>query len=130
LLRQLNLIENVAPIQLAIRLLIPAGSLLLELDEIRRDVGAFDEAAFVYPWPHGDMRVDRLCESIQQIVQVGEKHGHTRTRIFECIEDAAFAAADDGATGRQLANDGSVRRTMPILAARATIPYLDEPWYC
>src|SRR6266849_8932660 len=31
-----DLIENVAPVQLAIRLLIPAGSRLLELEEIRR----------------------------------------------------------------------------------------------
>ena len=51
-LREEELVENVAPIQLAIRLLIPAGSRLLELDEIRRGVGDFDEAALVYPWKH------------------------------------------------------------------------------
>ena len=38
-LRDEELVENVAPIQLAIRLLIPAGSRLLELEEIRRGVG-------------------------------------------------------------------------------------------
>ncbi len=53
-LREEELVENVAPIQLAIRLLIPAGSRLLELDEIRRGVGDFDEAALVYPWKHAD----------------------------------------------------------------------------
>ncbi len=72
-LREEELVENVAPIQLAIRLLIPAGSRLLELEEIRRGVGEFDEAALVYPWKHADPRVDRLCEQMQGIVHAGEQ---------------------------------------------------------
>src|SRR6202023_3051090 len=39
---QHDLCENVAPIQLAIRLLIPAGSRLLELPDVRAMVGPFD----------------------------------------------------------------------------------------
>ena len=50
LLRKNDLIGNVAPIQLAIRLLIPAGSRLLELEDVRELVGPFDEAALVYRW--------------------------------------------------------------------------------
>jgi len=119
-LREQNLVENVAPIQLAIRLLIPAGSRLLELEEVRRGVGPFDEAALVYPWKHADTRVDRLCERVQEIVHSGEKMGQSRTRIFERVEDAAFASAAGGIT----------RSALPALAARATIPYLNEPWYC
>jgi radical SAM superfamily enzyme YgiQ (UPF0313 family) len=120
LLREQELVENVTPIQLAIRLLIPAGSRLLELEEIRKGVGPFDEGALVYPWKHADPRVDRLCERIQEIVHSGEKMGQLRTRIFERVEDAAFAAAGGGIT----------RRALPVLAARASIPYLNEPWYC
>ncbi len=41
-LADLDLIEHVAPIQLAIRLLIPAGSRLLELPEVRDLAGDFD----------------------------------------------------------------------------------------
>jgi radical SAM superfamily enzyme YgiQ (UPF0313 family) len=120
LLREQELVENVAPIQLAIRLLIPAGSRLLELEDVRRGVGAFDEAALVYPWKHADARVDRLCERVQEIVHSGEKMGQSRARIFERVEDAAFAAAGGGIT----------RSSLPVLAARASIPYLNEPWYC
>src|ERR1700740_1640756 len=43
MLREQELAGNMAPIQLAIRLLIPAGSRLLELDRIRRNVATFDE---------------------------------------------------------------------------------------
>ncbi len=64
-----------APIQLAIRLLIPAGSRLLELAEIRDGVDAFDSAALYYPWRHGDPRVDALASDLQQIVERGEKLG-------------------------------------------------------
>jgi radical SAM superfamily enzyme YgiQ (UPF0313 family) len=96
LLREQMLVENVAPIQLAIRLLIPAGSLLLELEDIRAIVGPFDEAALVYPWRHRDARVDRLCEELQGIVHSGEKVKLPRGRIFERIEEAAYAAAGAG----------------------------------
>jgi radical SAM superfamily enzyme YgiQ (UPF0313 family) len=53
----LGLIRSVAPVQLAIRLLIPPGSRLLELSEIRALVGPLDEAALVYPWSNSDSRI-------------------------------------------------------------------------
>jgi len=123
-IRTNGLIENVAPIQLAIRLLIPAGSRLLELDDIREIVGPFAEAALVYPWENADARVDRLCQELQQIVHAGEKMNRRRTHIFERIEQAALAAA-----GVRVGN-GIRKASLPILAARAAIPYLNEPWYC
>ena len=119
-LRRNELIENVAPIQLAIRLLIPAGSRLLELDDIRANVGSFDQAAMVYPWKHTDKRVDELCEEIQRIVHVSEKMNRTRTQTFALIEKAA----------RQAAGLKDAESQQPILPSRATIPYLTEPWYC
>jgi radical SAM superfamily enzyme YgiQ (UPF0313 family) len=119
-LDELGLVENVAPIQLAIRLLIPAGSRLLELREVRDLVEPFDEAALIYPWRHADPRVDQLCEDLQRIVQSGEKLNLTRTRIFARICEAAHHAA--GVTVAE--------RARPVLASRAAIPYLNEPWYC
>ncbi|HXP23056.1 MAG TPA: CUAEP/CCAEP-tail radical SAM protein, partial [Candidatus Sulfotelmatobacter sp.] len=53
-LHRLDLVEAVAPIQLAIRLLIPAGSKLLELDDVRKLVGPFDANALVYPWKNAN----------------------------------------------------------------------------
>jgi len=120
MLRRSELIENVAPIQLAIRLLIPVGSRLLELDEIRANVGRFDQAAMVYPWKHADKRVDDLSEEVQRIVHVSEKMSRTRTETFALIERAA----------RQAAGVRVAEIEQPILPSRATIPYLTEPWYC
>jgi hypothetical protein len=125
--REQELIENVAPIQFAIRLLIPAGSRLLELAEVGEIVGPFDDAALVYPWKHADPGVDALCERLQEIVHACEKMGRPRSGIFERIEEAAYdalACAEPGWAGRVTA------RSMPVMPSRATIPYLNEPWYC
>ncbi|HVB07637.1 MAG TPA: CUAEP/CCAEP-tail radical SAM protein [Candidatus Acidoferrales bacterium] len=119
-LREENLVENVAPIQLAIRLLIPAGSRLLELSEVRALIRPFDEEAMVYPWAHRDFRIDVLSQELQQIVHAGEKLNQTRSRIFARIEEAARRTAEIEAPARQ----------QPPLVSRATIPYLTEPWYC
>ena len=121
-----NLIENVAPIQLAIRLLIPAGSRLLALPDVQRIIEPLDEEKLVYPWKHPDARVDALLENLQQIVHSGEKMGLPRWRIFSRIEDAACEAAGRPRSDR----DAGRARSMPVLASRATIPYLNEPWYC
>jgi len=121
-LEENDLIENVAPIQLAIRLLIPAGSLLLELPDIQKLAGTFDERGLVHPWKHPDERVDQLCEDVQRIVNSGEKLNLGRREIFRRIRETARRAA-----GLELlAENGAA----PLLDARATIPYLTEPWYC
>jgi radical SAM superfamily enzyme YgiQ (UPF0313 family) len=117
-----DLIENVAPIQLAIRLLIPAGSRLFDLPDIQNLAGPFDEKALVHPWQHPDPRVDQLCEAVQQIVHTGEKLNRTRHQIFARIQEAARRAAGLA----QLTKSDA----LPLLASRATIPYLTEPWYC
>ena len=119
-LRENDLIESVAPIQLAIRLLIPAGSRLLELEDVRRLVGPFDPSALVYPWRNPDPRLDALSAEIEGIVAVSEKRKLHRHESFERIWKAAHQAA--GAYAEFPAQ--------PALASRAAIPYLNEPWYC
>jgi len=112
--------SGVAPIQLAIRLLIPAGSLLLDLEEIRRIAAPFDPAALLHPWRHPDPRVDALAEEVQQIVERGEKMGRSREKIFQQIWQAAHIAAGLDAPAP----------IEPMLVARAAVPFLTEPWYC
>lgn len=119
-LADLDLSNSVPPIQLGIRLLIPEGSRLLELQEIRRMIGLFDGSALVYPWRHTDPQVDALCEEVQRIVADSEKLKQGRAATFERIWQAANAV--DGSQ--------SQRRHLPLLASRASLPYLNEPWYC
>jgi radical SAM superfamily enzyme YgiQ (UPF0313 family) len=111
---ELNLIPYVAPIQLAIRLLIPEGSLLLDLAEIRQMVGSFDPGSLCYPWHNTDLWVDRLCIEIQALIKREEKVHTSRAEIFRQIWNLA----------------GTGEFPEIPLPARATIPYLTEPWYC
>jgi radical SAM superfamily enzyme YgiQ (UPF0313 family) len=119
-LAEQGLAENVAPIQLAIRLLIPAGSRLLELPEVSAMVGPFDSAALVFPWKHEDTRVDALAREISQLVQRGDGLKLSRTEIFSHIRRAA-----QGAAGNRAPNgiEASGIKSVPV-------PCLDEPWYC
>ena len=111
---ELDLHTQIAPIQLAIRLLIPEGSLLLELPEVRGLVGFFDPRALSYPWHNPDPALDALCSRMQETIKREEKRRAPRAEIFRQIWD--------------LAQSGEFP-DLP-LAARATIPYLTEPWYC
>ena len=118
LLAELELVDNVAPVQLALRLLITAGSRLLELDEIRAVVEDFDQAALVYRWRNADRELDSLAARLLKLIDSEQKLGRTRREIFGRI----WAEAHPG-PGRELPENFD-------LLARAAIPYLNEPWYC
>ena len=110
-IRELDLIENVAPIQLAIRLLIPAGSKLLELEELKLD--PFDPAALSYRWQHPDPEMDLLCVDLQKLVGLGDQLGVSRAELFAMIWERAFGAKPDFA-----------------MDIRTAVPHLTEAWYC
>ena len=113
-----NLVENVAPIQLGIRLLIPAGSRLLELPEVQGFVGVFDRESLVLPWRHSDARMDTLSAEIQEIAASADAQKLSRSATFARIWQAAHRAA--GVVAPPLASKD------PALA----VPFLSEPWYC
>jgi radical SAM superfamily enzyme YgiQ (UPF0313 family) len=105
-----DLADHVAPVQLAVRLLIPAGSQLLELDEVRSIAGPFDSKALSHPWPFAAEEVHELADSVDREV----KAGGTRREIFARIWKAAHGAPPPDFH----------------LVSRATIPYMTEPWFC
>ncbi len=118
-IEQQGVIENVAPIQLGIRLLIPAGSRMLELDDVRRLVGPFDPQSLAYLWKNADPRMDALSETVQEIAAAAERQKESRTATFERIWRAAHAAG------------GLPAPPINTLApSQASVPFLSEPWYC
>jgi radical SAM superfamily enzyme YgiQ (UPF0313 family) len=117
-LLELDLVESVPPIQLAIRLLLPRGSLLLELPDVQDYIGAFDSRLLGYPWKNPDARVDRLQLAVQEWVAQSEAENLSRREIFARIWGLAHAA--QGLDAPLLAELGM---GMPI-------PRLSEPWYC
>jgi hypothetical protein len=111
----LGLIEDVAPIQLAIRLLVTGGSRLLELADIQRAIGPFDSASLTFPWVHGDSDVDALQRDVMALVASSAHAG--RAASFSAIWELAHHRAG---------------LRVPPLNPRPGRPaaYMSEPWYC
>lgn len=114
---RLRLVESIPPIQLSIRLLVPAGSWLLMLPGFEQRLEPFDSDLLGYPWRHDDPRVDRLQRDVQQLVARGEAQGLSRRETFTEIWRMAHAAAG---------------RAAPALPTDLGTPIarLSEPWYC
>jgi len=112
---KMDLADQVSPIQLAIRLLLPEGSLLLQLPEVRAMIQPFDTRGLCYPWHNRDGRLDVLCASLQELIKREERRRTSRWEIFRKLW--------------QLAQAGEFPVDAPM-ESRATIPYLTEPWYC
>jgi hypothetical protein len=117
-LLRLDLIENVPPVQLTIRLLVPAGSELLKLPGFDERLEPFDSKMLGYPWRHADPRVDRLQQSLQDFVAREETQSLPRAEIFGEIWRMAHAAL-----GRSAA-------PLAVKHAGRAVPRLSEPWYC
>lgn len=114
----MNLIENVGSIQLAIRLLLPEGSKLLELEEMESHIGMFNQEKLMYEWRHEDPKVDELQEEIFRLVMDRNKCSASRSEVFTEIWHLVHKKLD--------------LRTpdLPDIQSTTTIPFLEEPWYC
>jgi radical SAM superfamily enzyme YgiQ (UPF0313 family) len=113
---RLRLVPAVAPIQYAIRLLIPQGSRMLELEDVRARISHFDPRSLTYLWRHADPRVDALQRDLEAIA--GSNLNALREEMFARVWTLAHEAA------------GLFPPPREPLAARSTVPYLNEPWYC
>jgi hypothetical protein len=125
LLVELEMVDSVAPIQLAIRLLIPQSSRLLELPEMHGMIGPFDEAALCYPWTHADPQVDELHAQVLARAQEGTAAGQSRRTIFadvcRIVRDSLPPASPyrDRLSAERIAH-----------AEVRDVPAMTEPWYC
>ena len=112
---ELGLVDAISPIQYAIRLLVPQGSLLLELADMRALLGPFEQQALYYPWHHPDPAMDALQYQVQTLAAGMADRGETRQQFFAQI----WALATDEAPP-------PLEHRLP----QPPIPYLSEPWYC
>ena len=114
---RLDLVDSVAPIQLALRLLVPESSRLLELAELEGRLRPFDAERLVHPWVHSDPGVDALSDQVGQLV------ARTLTAPRRALFNEVWELAHDhaGLVAPPPAN---------VPPGRAEVPYLNEPWYC
>lgn len=110
-----GLVDTVAPVQYALRLLIPGGSRILEVPDVSPLLTGFDRPGLLHRWRHPEPALDQLAARVFQLVASEQKAGTPRRAIFSQVWT--------------LAHDGMPPENFDLLP-RATVPYLDEPWYC
>ena len=116
LILELGLTGQVAPVQLAIRLLVPAGSLLLDHPDLQ---GArFAPEQLSHPWHTADPAVDGLQRTVQAEVESAEAQGLSRADIFARLWRLTHEAL--GLAAAPISPD----------SGGPEIPQMSEPWYC
>lgn len=108
-----TLFDEVDPVQLTLRLLIPPGSLLLENESLKPFLGPLDATGLTYRWTHPDAGMDRLQKSVETIVGNGVARGKSNRATFRELAELAFAEEE----------------VPPFPLGRST-PRLTENWFC
>src|SRR5438034_11489858 len=115
-----DLIHHVDPVQYAVRLLVPPGSLLLKSDALRPHLGPLVEDAFHYGWTHPDARLDALHAAVTALVADAatkrEDAEMTFAHIRERVDAIDAARPWRGAT--------------PHASSPRRAPRLTEAWFC
>lgn len=104
------------PVQLSLRLLVPAGSLLQRDNDLALE--GFDPAILGWRWRHPDPRMDALQARVAAVVEAGATRGADAAATVAEVRALAFAAA-----GR-----AHVHVARPFTTTGS--PRLTESWFC
>ena len=119
--RDHDLVPNVDPVQYTIRLLLPNGSLLLDLPEMKPHVMGYDDERLTHRWRAADPRADVLQETLAGIVERGVAEESPDPVMFQDLWTAVRTMAPEAPAGPP-----------PVLTdmESAARPRLTEPWFC
>ena len=84
-IQEFGLVDSMAPVQYAIRLLLPAGSRLLELPEMQAHVGKYDPQGLCHRWLHPDPVMDSLQDELFTLVEAAVEADHPRGQVFDAV---------------------------------------------
>lgn len=104
------------PVQLAIKLLIPGGSLLEDHPAVVPHLSAYDPRALTWDWTFSDPGAERLQKELESIAAEASECGHELTTTL-----GVMRAKIADLTGHQLG---------PLPATKRAVPRLTESWFC
>jgi radical SAM superfamily enzyme YgiQ (UPF0313 family) len=114
-----GLAAQVPPIQLAIRLLVPPGSALLDDPATAAFFGSLDPENFAHGWTHPDPRMDALHADVAQLVARSEAAREPLLSGWRRIRELAHRAAGHAVPDEPMP---------PVF--RPDPPRLTEHWFC
>jgi radical SAM superfamily enzyme YgiQ (UPF0313 family) len=112
-----DLVGNVDPVQLSIRLLVPEGSLMLDIPEMQAYLGPYDPETLSYSWSAADPRTVELQRRIAERVE--DADASSNAEIFCDVASIVHEAAGRPAIDR-----------VAVLASAKVAPRLTEAWFC
>jgi radical SAM superfamily enzyme YgiQ (UPF0313 family) len=118
-IRAERLEDEVDPVQLSIRLLVPPGSLLLADPALAAAFGPLDEEGLTHRWQHDDPRMDRLEAEVATLVDEAAEAGEPPAATFARIHQRAAEMAGQTVEAPAV----TLRRGPPP-------PRLTEAWFC
>lgn len=118
---QEHLVEQIDPVHLSIRLLIPPGSAVLDAPDERPWLGELDPAGYSYRWQHPDRRMDTLQSLVAILVEEAQSTQEDPLLTFLRVKELAKKAAGQPWSGAQAYQQYGPRRE---------VPHLSESWFC
>ena len=116
-----GIIGHVDPVQFAVRLLVPPGSLLLERAAIQPFLEPLVPERFTHPWKHPDPRMDLLHDRVSELVEASVSNDEDPFETFSRIRELAWSKLETGKPPPER-RGRSERGTHP--------PRLTEAWFC
>jgi radical SAM superfamily enzyme YgiQ (UPF0313 family) len=116
-----GLIDHVDPVQYAIRLLVPPGSVLITRIESKGWLGPLVQESFSYTWSHPDPRMDALQSEVAALVEREALAKEDAASTFWKVCDLASGSAGEPRLSR---------RAALVDALRLRPPRLTEAWFC
>jgi len=128
LVARCDLVGNVDPVQYAIRLLVPPGSLLVTSGRLEGRLDDYDDEHLGWSWRAPDPRLDHLQELVAEMAQRCAAEEWSASQSYDAVRSTAVAVLGEGAARRATAPE-------PAPALRSSIPAderprLTEAWFC
>jgi radical SAM superfamily enzyme YgiQ (UPF0313 family) len=128
LVERADLVGNVDPVQYAIRLLVPPGSLLVTSGRLDGRLDDYDDAHLGWSWRAPDPRLDVLQEELSEIAQRAASGDWPAQEAHDAVYAAALARL--GANPARRSGAAQAYRDIASPIAADERPRLTEGWFC
>jgi len=126
LVARCDLVGNVDPVQYAIRLLVPPGSLLVRSGSLDGALGPYDPEHLGWSWRSAHPGLDRLQQALTELAARAGAEGWPARRTYEAVRASAAVAL--GPLVPEAAPAAEARLAAPL--ADDDRPRLTEAWFC